>query len=107
MAEDQTAEEKAAAEQRRDPRKKVLRSGKAAFNAGGSVYDCQIWNISEHGAKLRFTDVTPMPKRFNLWISNGGHFVCEVRHVEANWIGVRFIEALPEAEALKIFGRLF
>ena len=89
-------------ERRAHQRKKVLWMAKAFLHLDGTAHDCQVWDISDKGAKVRFPEVTPVPERFRLWICDGGLFVCEPRRVEANWVGVEFVDALPLSEALKI-----
>ena len=97
------AQEKSGAMERRaHPRKKVLWMAKAFLHFDGTAYDCQVWDISDKGAKVRFPEVTPVPQRFKLWICDGGLFVCEPRRVEANWVGVEFVDALPLSEVLKL-----
>ena len=96
-----------AKERRGHPRKKVLRSAKVSLHGDTSIYDCQVWDISDKGAKIRFPAVTPVPKQFKLWISDGGLYLCEVRRIDSNWIGVEFVDVLPQSEAVKIFGRVF
>lgn len=89
-------------ERRAHQRKKVLWMAKAFLHLDGTAHDCQVWDISDKGAKVRFPTVTPVPERFRLWICDGGLFVCEPRRVEDNWVGVEFVDALPLSEALKI-----
>jgi hypothetical protein len=89
-------------ERRAHARKKVLWMAKAFLHFDGTAYDCQVWDISDKGAKVRFPEVTPVPNRFKLWICDGGLFVCEPRRVDSNWVGVEFVDALPLSEALKI-----
>ena len=93
-------------EQRRHQRKKVLWSAKAFLYPDGTSYDCQVRDISDKGAKLRFPETVLVPQRFKLWIIDGGFFVCEPRCVALNWVGTEFVQVLPQSDILKAFGKL-
>jgi hypothetical protein len=77
-------------EKRRHPRHKVLKGAKAFFNEGKSLYDCQVRDWSESGAKLIFPELTPLPKHFVLRLSDGSDYACEVVRADGVVIGVRF-----------------
>jgi hypothetical protein len=58
--------------------------------AGRAHCECQVLDISTHGAKV----IVPsdVPDRFELAFSEGGqHRICEVIWRRANMLGVRFI----------------
>jgi hypothetical protein len=77
---------------RRHPRRKVLKSAKAFIRGGASLYDCQVRDWSEGGARLVFPELTPLPRRFTLQLSDGTEYRCEVVRVAGPVIGVRFVE---------------
>lgn len=79
-------------DKRRHPRHKVLKGAKAIFNNGSSLYDCQVRDWSEGGAKLIFPDLTPLPKHFVLRLTDGSQRSCEVMRADGVIIGVRFID---------------
>ena len=56
------------AERRHERRRKVLKTGLAAFNNGNSSYECQVRDLSETGAKLAFGDYALVPNDFSLLI---------------------------------------
>jgi hypothetical protein len=63
---------------------------------------CLVRNVSEGGALLECAVPKWMPFSFTLEVDcNGFMAECEVRHLKATWIGVRFerIKAQPEAIA--------
>jgi hypothetical protein len=79
------------AEKRRHPRRKMLKGAKAVFNDGSSLYDCQVRDWSETGAKLVFHELTPLPKHFILRLLDGSEMPCEVVRADGVVIGVRFV----------------
>lgn len=78
-------------DKRRHPRRKVLKSAKAYINQGKSVYDCGVRDWSESGARLVFPDLTPVPRRFILRLSDGSDHPCEVVRADGPIVGVRFV----------------
>jgi len=79
-------------DKRRHPRRKVMKSAKAYFNDGKSLYDCSVRDWSETGARLVFPDLTPMPRHFVLRLSDGSDHDCEVVRADGAIVGVRFIK---------------
>lgn len=77
-------------EKRHDPRRKMLKGAKAIFNDSASLYDCQVRDWSNSGARLVFPELTPLPKRFTLRLSDGSEHSCEVVRADGVIIGVRF-----------------
>ena len=78
------------AEKRRHPRRKMLKGAKAVFNEGASLYDCQVRDWSESGARLVFPELTPLPKHFTLRLTDGSEYACEVVRASGTIVGVRF-----------------
>ncbi|WP_374650433.1 PilZ domain-containing protein [Dongia sp.] len=77
-------------DKRRHPRRKILRGAKAVFNNGASLYDCQVRDWSESGARLVFPGLTPLPHLFTLRLSDGSEYPCEVVRADGVVVGVRF-----------------
>lgn len=78
------------AEKRRHPRRKMLKGAKAVFNDGNSLYDCQVRDWSDSGARLVFPELTPLPKHFTLRLTDGSEHACEVVRASGTVVGVRF-----------------
>ncbi len=83
-------------------RKRTLIKAQLVFNDSHCQMDCTVLDISETGAKIRPTDLTSLPARFELRIHFGKAHACEVVRRSANYLGVRFLdvenaasEALP------------
>ena len=55
-------------ERRREPRQRVLKSGKIVFSGMNAVYDCVVRNRSAHGARLRVAAPEFVPSSFTLRI---------------------------------------
>jgi hypothetical protein len=68
----------------------MLKGAKAVFNDNASLYDCQVRDWSESGARLVFPDLTPLPKLFTLRLSDGSEYSCEVVRADGAIVGVRF-----------------
>jgi len=64
-------------EQRKFPRQKALLRGKLYFNNRLNVVDCLIRDISEHGARLVFSEAVTIPDQVELHIpqKEQTHFV--------------------------------
>jgi hypothetical protein len=82
------------ADKRRHPRRKMLKGAKAIFNEGASLYDCQVRDWSESGARLVFAELTPLPKLFTLRLNDGSEHACEVVRADGMIVGVRFAGAI-------------
>lgn len=77
-------------EKRRHPRRKMLKGAKAVFNEGASLYDCQVRDWSEGGARLVFPNLTPLPHLFTLRLNDGSEYACEVVRADGPVVGIRF-----------------
>jgi PilZ domain-containing protein len=77
-------------EQRRQLRRRVLKAGKIGFNRG-SVIDCTVRNISEHGALLQVASPLGIPDSFELEL-DGEKILwkCRVIWRKERQIGVEF-----------------
>lgn len=74
-------------------RQKTLLQGKLTFGHGGTVIDCIIRDISEGGARLRFSDTVATPEVMELHIPNKQ----ESHLVRVEWrvgdeVGVSFVD---------------
>lgn len=79
------------ADRRTELRHRVLKGGRLSFNNGYGASECQVKNLSEHGAKLAFGDTTGVPRRFTLAIvGEPGSHQAEVCWRGIGEIGVRF-----------------
>jgi hypothetical protein len=57
-------------DRRRATRKKTLLQGRILFNGGRSSVDCVIRDMSDSGARLKFSSAVPTPEHFELFIPN-------------------------------------
>ncbi len=80
----------AGSEKRCPPRRKVLKGAKAIFHDSASLYDCQVRDWSDSGARLVFPELTPLPKLFTLHLSDGSEHSCEVVRADGVIVGVHF-----------------
>jgi hypothetical protein len=81
-------------EHRKAVRRPSNRSARICVAGGGLVLPCRIWDISESGARLKFTDPPPsdLPHHFTLQLAPDWcvRWDCEVAWTNAGFIGVRF-----------------
>ncbi|TPQ51351.1 hypothetical protein C2U72_08805 [Prosthecomicrobium hirschii] len=89
------------AENRKYPRRRVLKSGVVIFNNRHSTMDCTVRNLSEGGALLVFARPPTLPERFSLRFEDGSEFPCRKAWQSAMSIGVAFltVEAAPPPAA--------
>ena len=78
------------AQQRQNPRRRVLKNALIVFERGHCSMRCQILDVSETGALLAPMDVLLCPKEFVLKPDVGEARNCEVIWRKAHRIGVRF-----------------
>lgn len=78
-------------ENRRAPRRKVLKGGKIAFSEHFAAIDCVVRNLSETGAALEVESPVGIPDRFDLLVSGEiAERLCHVAWRSGRRIGVRF-----------------
>jgi hypothetical protein len=77
-------------ERRSAPRKRTLKGGRIAFNAGQSTIECVVLNLSETGAKLRVTSVMGIPDTFDLLLADKSRRRCRVAWRKLDEMGVAF-----------------
>jgi hypothetical protein len=80
-----------AAEQRRSPRKRVLKAATIIFKDGNCAGSCQVLDISETGARLGAVDALLCPRVFTLKFRDGSVHDCEVRWRGGDTLGVSFL----------------
>jgi hypothetical protein len=80
-----------AAERRRLPREKILKSGVIVYDGGAKTMDCMLINFSEEGAKLRPLDALALPKSFELRVGRGPVYYCKYLRRNGCDIAVTFI----------------
>lgn len=94
--------------QRRSPRRRVLKEGKLIFGQGHSVVDCVIDNMSEGGAHIRMISSHGVPQDFYLVEANRGIIhKAEVAWRTTTGIGLRLIGPLEDAAAREAMLRKF
>jgi len=94
--------------QRRSPRRRVLKEGKLIFGQGHSVVDCTIDNMSEGGAHVRITSSHGVPQDFYLVEANRGIIhKAEVAWRTTTGIGLRILGPLDDAAAREALLRKF
>ena len=78
-------------ERRRVPRHRTLKSGKIVVQAGRSVVDCTIRNLSSNGALLLVKSLAGIPEKFDLVLATSGeHHLCRVAWRGEDRLGVEF-----------------
>jgi PilZ domain-containing protein len=78
-------------EQRKHPRRRVLKTGRIVFNHRFSAFDCTVRNLSEGGACLVLPTTVGIPDAFDLTIEpDPTPLPCQVAWKSTNRIGVAF-----------------
>jgi PilZ domain len=87
-------------ENRRSPRKRVLKGAIAVFNGRQSTYDCTVRDISESGCRLAVRDAMTIPETFELVIEvDGTNVPCLVVRRKASELGVMFTGPVVQASS--------
>ena len=81
----------AQSENRRAPRRRVLKRARIVFQRGNCSMGCQILNVSDTGALLIPADIILCPKEFVLKPDVGDQRNCEVVWRKATQVAVRFV----------------
>jgi hypothetical protein len=82
-------------DRRQEVRPRALKAGRILFGNFNMSYDCQVRNLSAHGARVRLEGNVSVPNDFYLYLVGDG----AIAHVEAIWrtpteMGIRFLEPL-------------
>ena len=94
--------------QRRSPRRRVLKEGKLIFGQAHSVVDCTIDNMSDGGAHIRITSSHGVPQDFYLVEANRGIIhKAEVAWRTTTGIGLKLLGPLEDAAAREALLRKF
>jgi hypothetical protein len=95
-------------EDRRQPRRRVLKEGKLVFGRAQSVIDCTIDNQSEGGAHIRMQSSHGVPDDFYLVEANRGIIhKAEVAWRTTTGMGLRILGPIEDAEARMALMRKF
>ncbi len=78
-------------ERRATPRQRTLKGARIVINDGFSTFDCTVRNLSGLGAKLVVASIVGIPQRFDLALSDGRRFSCEMIWHREGEIGVKFL----------------
>ncbi|HZP21624.1 MAG TPA: PilZ domain-containing protein [Bauldia sp.] len=82
-----------ASNRRREHRYRCFKTARIHFNAGFTVFDCTVRNISNSGAMLEMETLLGIPKKFELILEYGeSPRPCEVRWRTDKRMGVLFAE---------------
>ena len=89
--------EMGAPDRRQEPRPRALKAGRVLFGNFNMSYDCQIRNLSAHGARMRLEGNVSVPNDFYLYVVGDA----VIAHAQAIWrtpteMGVRFLEQLVD-----------
>ncbi len=68
-----------------------LKGGHIVFNAGYSVFDCRIRDITDHGALIDVESVVGVPHEFDLTFDGRSHH-CTTKWRNERRIGVAFVD---------------
>jgi hypothetical protein len=84
-------------DRRQNARDKVIYGGVADIGETGATRDCIVRNISEHGARVEFSNVVKFPKeQISLTIARKGRsFLARIIWWRDNFIGVAFSAEKP------------
>jgi hypothetical protein len=80
-------------QQRKHQRAKAFLGAKIIFNESHSSFDCIVKEMSAGGAMIKIENVLAVPENFDLALSDGRNFQCQVRWRRINAIGVEFMAA--------------
>jgi hypothetical protein len=95
-------------ENRRNPRRRVLKDGKLIFGKGNCILDCTIDNMSDGGAHIRMTSSHGVPPEFYLAeASRGIIHVAEVAWRTPTGMGLKLLGPLEDKAARDAFLRKF
>lgn len=95
-------------EERKHPRRRVLKEGKVVFGLAQSVIDCAIDNQSEGGAHIRLQSSHGLPEDFYLVEANRGIIhKAEVAWRTTTGMGLRILGPLEDAAARAALMRKF
>ena len=94
--------------ERKSPRRRVLKGGKIIFGKGQSVVDCTIDNASEGGAHIRVASTHELPQEFHLAEASRGI----IHRAEVAWrtptgVGLRLLGPLEDLAAREALLRKF
>lgn len=89
------------ADNRRERRQRVLKSGRIVFNGGYTAYDCRVKNVSSGGALLQMPSLLGIPNQFEIDIDKSNKLrPCTVMWRNDTMMGVRFDDVpQPAADA--------
>ena len=94
--------------QRKSPRRRVLKEGKLVFGQTHSVVDCTIDNQSDGGAHIRITSTHGVPEDFYLVEANRGIIhKAEVAWRTTTGMGLRILGPLEDVAARQALLRKF
>jgi hypothetical protein len=94
--------------ERKSPRRRVLKEGKVIFGQGHSVVDCAIDNMSDGGAHIRLTSSHGLPQDFYLVeASRGIIHKAEVAWRTTTGMGLKLLGPLEDVAAREAFLRKF
>ena len=84
-------------DRRQSARDKVIYGGVAEIDERGATRECVVRNISEHGARLEFSNITKLPKeKMSLTIARKGRsFLAKIVWWRDNFVGVAFSPERP------------
>jgi two-component system cell cycle response regulator len=95
-------------DQRKNPRRRVLKEGKLVFGKGQCVVDCTIDYMSDGGAHVRMISSHDVPHDFYLVEANRGIIhKAEVAWRTATGIGLRLLGPLEDVAAREALMRKF
>jgi hypothetical protein len=95
-------------EERKNPRRRVLKEGKVVFGLAHSVVDCTIDNVSDGGAHIRLQSSHGVPEDFYLVEANRGIIhKAEVAWRTTTGMGLRILGPLEDAASRAALLRKF
>ena len=77
-------------DRRNEHRRRVLKTGTIHFNNGYGSYGCQVRNLCDGGALLKFVETSDIPSIFELRMTPDTRTTAEVVWRGKDTIGVRF-----------------
>jgi len=97
-----TSDHQTGADKRQARRMRVLMSGNISLPGDLSTFTCTVRNLSESGAMIVFSDLTPVPEHFSLHVELSGFKVdCEKIWHDGLTFGVRFLSEREPVKSLR------
>ncbi len=79
-------------DRRTHTRKKMLKPAQIVYQNGNCVMECVVADLSEGGARIKYTDIFARPDSFELRMKDEPARCCKVVQKSENGAGVKFLD---------------